>query len=326
MKKIIIPVFLTASVLISCNQSVTEKNNQNDESKKPIVENISEDSLQKGFRLLVSNCFSCHSPDLDIQKKIAPAMGTIKKHYITEGITKKDFTENLIEFIKNPVEEKTKIPDAIEKFGVMPKFEFNETDLTNIANYIYHTKLENTDWFAKHFEKEKIKYGVGLKDLPYIDMGKQFVLSTKSVLGTNLKFAIKNKGTANAVEFCQERAYPLTDSMAVALSVKIKRVSDKPRNLLNTANKSELQYILASQKSLSEKEIIKPQIQKIGEKIVGYYPIITGKFCLQCHGIPDVQINSGVLEKIDLLYPKDMATGYAENQLRGIWVVEMDEK
>jgi hypothetical protein len=48
--------------------------------------------------------------------------------------------------------------------------------------------------------------------------------------------------------------------------------------------------------------------------------------CLQCHGIPNNQILPTTLSKIKELYPTDKATGYGENELRGIWVIEMDKK
>ena len=59
--------------------------------------------------------------------------------------------------------------------------------------------------------------------------------------------------------------------------------------------------------------------------MIGYYPIITNQSCLQCHGNTKKDIKPKVLEKIDLLYPKDLAINYKNNELRGIWVIEMDK-
>ena len=53
---------------------------------------------------------------------------------------------------------------------------------------------------------------------------------------------------------------------------------------------------------------------------------MTNAMCLQCHGVPGVEINDGTLEQIQRLYPDDKAVGYSANQLRGIWVIEMDKQ
>ncbi|MBW8050891.1 MAG: DUF3365 domain-containing protein [Cytophagales bacterium] len=313
--------------LVSCNQNSTgEKTDQVNLSEEPVEVETTNEDLSKGFQLLESSCFSCHSPNVNIENKVAPSMADIKKYYVNEGVPKESFTNALIEFVSDPTEEKVKIPQAIEHFGLMPKFNLSEEQLSQIANYIYSTELETPDWYGKHYEEEKQKHKVNLEDLSYEEIGQNYAMSTKSVLGKSLKGAIKSKGTENAVEFCNERAYPLTDSMAIALNTKIKRVSDKPRNPLNAANESELKYIDVSKQILAKGRKIKSQVLEINGIMVGYYPIVTNKMCMQCHGKPNTQIQPATLEKLNSLYPKDMAKGYAENQLRGIWVVEMDKK
>ena len=171
-------------------------------------------------------------------------------------------------------------------------------------------------------KKKSSKEDIGLS---YEELGLKYAMTTKSVLGKNLLIAINTNGTENALEFCSEEAYPLTDSMAIALNVRIKRVSDKPRNSKNTTSELELEYISICKKKIENGEVVKPKIQEIENKMVGYYPIITNKMCLQCHGKPNTNIESAVLKKINQLYPQDKAIGYDVNQLRGIWVIEMDE-
>ncbi|MCF6270604.1 MAG: DUF3365 domain-containing protein [Melioribacteraceae bacterium] len=158
-----------------------------------------------------------------------------------------------------------------------------------------------------------------------IELGSNYVKATKSVLGRNLLSSLKKGGAENAISFCSEKAFTLTDSMATLQNIKIKRVSDKSRNPDNMANSSELIYIAISKNLLANNEKIKPQISEIAGKMVGYYPIITNKMCLQCHGEIDKDILPNTLAKIKTLYPQDKATGYGSNELRGIWVVEMEK-
>jgi hypothetical protein len=62
-------------------------------------------------------------------------------------------------------------------------------------------------------------------------------MKTKQELGKNLMQAIQTKGTAGALEFCNIKALPITDSMSNVLNASIKRVSDLERNPKNKANK-----------------------------------------------------------------------------------------
>ncbi|MEO1712423.1 MAG: DUF3365 domain-containing protein [Bacteroidota bacterium] len=146
---------------------------------------------------------------------------------------------------------------------------------------------------------------------------------TKAVLGKNLLHAIKTQGTEYAVAFCNTRAYPLTDSVALAMNAKIKRVSDKNRNPQNKANARQLAYIEAAKEQLALGQAITPQMYQDAGKVEAYYPILTNAMCLNCHGDPS-EMDPGTLGKIQELYPEDQAMGYEENELRGIWVVEME--
>jgi len=161
-------------------------------------------------------------------------------------------------------------------------------------------------------------------EVNYTKLGLDYAMSTKAILGKNLMSTIQAEGTEKALTFCNQRAYPLTDSMATVLNAKIKRVSDQERNPQNVANETELEFITKGKESLASGNKISPQVQEIDGKMVGYYPIITNQMCLQCHGNTESQITTATLNKINELYPNDKATGYFENQLRGIWVIEMD--
>ena len=79
-------------------------------------------------------------------------------------------------------------------------------------------------------DKENLK-----NDMLLVEQGQSFAMQTQRVLASNLISEINANGTVEAISFCSEKAYPLTDSMALALNVKLKRVSDKPRNPKNNA-------------------------------------------------------------------------------------------
>jgi len=328
-QKIYLALFLSF-LFVSCNNSKREatgsesKTTELQESQN--MAEINQDDIAEGFQLMEANCYSCHSPNASHENRAAPPMEAVKRHYIKNGTTQEEFTKDLIAFLNDPSEEKSKMKGAIKRFNVMPKMNFSEDKLTKIAAYIYNADLETPDWFEEHYKSEKGKHNQGNNELSPLEMGQKFAMQTKGVLGKNLLGAINTKGTEHAVSFCSTQAIPLTDSMAVALNAYIKRVSDKNRNPDNKANESELKYIEETKQRIANGQDPKPQLLTIADKEVGYYPIMTNQMCMQCHGQPKTEVLPATLAKINKLYPNDKATGYTLNQLRGIWVVEMDKK
>ncbi len=174
--------------------------------------------------------------------------------------------------------------------------------------------------------QEEMLDGAGTGELTLLEQGKNFAMQTQKVLAVNLINEIKTRGTEHALTFCSVKAYPLTDSMAIALNAQIKRVSDKERNPDNKANQVELAYIAKSKEILAGGGEIQPQMTEINGKMVGYYPIITNGMCMQCHGNQESEVLPATLLQLKKLYPADKAINYKINELRGIWVVEMDKK
>ena len=219
------------------------------------------------------------------------------------------------------------MPNAVRNFGLMPISGFSKEQFEAAATYLYYAELEKPDWYEKVFQKEKeelLKY-TETDTTDYLKKGRDLALSTKAVLGKNLLSAIREKGTDGALQFCSDRAITLTDSMALALDAKIKRVSDQNRNPGNSANDNELAYILQAKSEIEQEGKAKPKVFEKDSKMIGYYPILTNTMCLQCHGKPESNIKNSTLSLIHQLYPEDRATGYSENELRGIWVIEMEK-
>lgn len=161
--------------------------------------------------------------------------------------------------------------------------------------------------------------------LAYAERGLKYALSAQAVLGENLMQAIKKTGTSGALSFCNEKAYPLTDSMAVVQHASLKRVSDKPRNPANQANAEELEYIETFKQVIANQESPNPMVKDSDSKVQVYYPILTNAMCLQCHGKPNKDIETPTLTKLTILYPEDKAIGYGLNEVRGIWSVTFDK-
>ena len=296
-----------------------------------------------GKKLMEANCYVCHSPSASEDNRIAPPMIAIKKRYSMGNTSKEAFINSIQDFIKNPIEDNAKMFGAVKRFGVMPKQGFPEETIKQIADYMYEFDIEKPEWFEDHYNEEhgngggngngngrngkhKSKKTVDLEKLPYNERGLKYALSTKAVLGKNLMGKIQKEGTLAALNFCNEKAYPLTDSMAVYHKATIKRVSDKPRNSKNKASLIEEGYINIFKEGIKLNKEPEPIVVESAENVNFYYPIKTNSMCLQCHGKPSTDIKANTLAQINKLYPKDLATGYSENQVRGIWSITFNKK
>lgn len=188
---------------------------------------------------------------------------------------------------------------------------------TLISAFLYSCDAGDTN---KPVDKEAI-----ISTPNYMETGKEVAMKAQSVLAKNLVNAINTGGSGYAVEFCNTKALVLTDSMALVLHAQIKRVTDKTRNAANQANENELKYIQSVKDKMLRSEKPEPAMTEIAGKMVGYYPIVSNQLCLQCHGTKDKDIETATFQKINKLYPHDNAIGYRVNELRGIWVVEMNK-
>lgn len=316
-KKISILSIIVLASMISCMQNTKENTSSN------TLAQGGNELVIEGEKLFRSQCISCHNPDAKEGSRLAPPPFAIKKHYKKDHPELADFTKAMLDFLQEPTKEKAKLTHAVEKFNLMPKMNYKKEDLEKIAAYLYETKFEKGKGKHKHKQHYKGKNESG-SEQQFLEKGKDLALSTKKVLGKNLIGAINNKGTEGALEFCSSKAIHLTDSMANELKAKIKRVSDKNRNPNNMASSKEMAYIQEGKEKLQNGEGLQPHIFKERGKFVGYYPILTNQMCLQCHGKPNEDISENTLSKIASLYPEDKAVNYGLNELRGIWVVEME--
>lgn len=164
-------------------------------------------------------------------------------------------------------------------------------------------------------------------DSLYLAKGKMHVMALQKVLVGQLVNAISEEGTAGAVDFCQIQAIPLSDSVSQVEGVSISRVTDRPRNPDQLGSSDELEMIDGLKTQQQNGDALMPELRKKQDEITAYYPIVTNMLCMQCHGSTETQISPETLETIKKHYPDDMATGYSENEVRGLWkvIMKMDE-
>lgn len=156
----------------------------------------------------------------------------------------------------------------------------------------------------------------------YQKSGNEISKQTQAVLLQNVSNAMQQGGSLYAVEFCNLQASGLTDSLSTAYDCKISRVTGKNRNPDNGLNTKSDKEMWAYYSALQQPAILHDTLVQSRQTITWYKPILTAMpACLQCHG-PAEEITPETLKKIQTLYPGDQATGYALNELRGLWKIE----
>lgn len=142
---------------------------------------------------------------------------------------------------------------------------------------------------------------------------------TQSTLLKNVGLAIQKGGPQHAVEFCNLQASSIIDSLNQQFNCSILRITEKNRNpkaIVSGEIEKELWRIF-------KEGTLADTIISNTNKLVFYKPIKIGMpACLKCHGNTGSDINTATQEKITELYPKDLATGYALNDFRGLWKIE----
>ena len=89
--------------------------------------------------LFYGNCIACHG---ELRKPSAPHLSEVKGYYLIAYPKKEDFVANMAKWIFRPNKENAQLPEAIEKYKLMPYLSIDLDTLTKIATYIY----ENDDF------------------------------------------------------------------------------------------------------------------------------------------------------------------------------------
>ncbi len=161
-----------------------------------------------------------------------------------------------------------------------------------------------------------------------VERGQVVAQAAFKELSGNLQQAIARGGLTNAIDFCADRAIPLTLGVAQTNGVLMRRVSHRPRNPTNRASAREEALIQSYQDSINAGGIPKPVVeQSVTGTTVFHAPIVlTNPLCLNCHGDTAKDIPADVLEAIKQAYPADRATGFKLNDVRGLWRIEFPGK
>lgn len=158
--------------------------------------------------------------------------------------------------------------------------------------------------------------------------GNEITSKLMKSLKIELKAAITEGGFENAIDVCNIKALPITESISDN-NIQIKRITYKTRNPENEPNDIEKSALDHFQNLLDkDEELPDHYVQKVTQKdVVQYYyykPLMIQNVCLGCHGDPE-NMDTKLLSQISKLYPEDKALGYKEGDFRGLISVIIPE-
>ncbi|GAB4153947.1 MAG: DUF3365 domain-containing protein [Planctomycetota bacterium] len=127
--------------------------------------------------------------------------------------------------------------------------------------------------------------------------------------------AVLSGGPARAISVCSESARSIAESVSRRSGLRIGRTSNRLRNRDNAPPAWAKDAIARSPQA---------EVLRAGPRgeLCALFPIRIQAPCLACHG-PRQGIDGAVRSALARLYPDDRATGYALNDLRGWFWVEV---
>ncbi len=156
----------------------------------------------------------------------------------------------------------------------------------------------------------------------YKRLGMKVSMNTFTTLSQTLSKAIGEGGIGNAIQYCNLAALPMVDSLSQINNAEIRRASMKPRNPKDAPTPEERKILERYHKIAAEGESPEPVVQREGDKIAYYSPIVIKPLCLNCHGQVGTEVSDEDYAQIQALYPEDKAIGYKLGDLRGIWSIK----
>lgn len=119
------------------------------DEKESIIESPSNEVISA----LMVSCYVCHNPSVKYAKDvIAPPLVMVKHIYKMRYPEEELFVEKITDFVMYPTNLKAIMQGAVMKFGVMPDMPLDETQVRQIAAYIYKNEVIEPNWFPEEFE------------------------------------------------------------------------------------------------------------------------------------------------------------------------------
>ncbi len=156
----------------------------------------------------------------------------------------------------------------------------------------------------------------------YQTEGEKIATQAMQALGKELMSALNDSGVVGAIQYCNVKALPLTDSISQATGTTIRRTTLQYRNISNQPDSLENAILNAYTQKQKNGDPLEPMTLRTANGDVLYAaPIMVNMLCLKCHGTVGEDVQPENYAQIKELYPYDKAIAYKAGDLRGIWSI-----
>ncbi|MFW2403229.1 MAG: Tll0287-like domain-containing protein [Gammaproteobacteria bacterium] len=162
----------------------------------------------------------------------------------------------------------------------------------------------------------------GAGDMTDRDLAIEAVASFGGELKQALTDAMSSSGPVAAIDVCRLQAPAIAARISERTGLRVARTSARTRNSGNAASDWQIAVLDGWQAQRAQGEDLR-MADYFEQRPDGGFrymkPILTQPLCLTCHG---AALSPGVEAALAESYPADRATGYAEGDIRGAFVVE----
>ncbi len=156
---------------------------------------------------------------------------------------------------------------------------------------------------------------------PRVERAQQAAAELGSRLKSRLVETLAAEGPVAAIRVCSDEAPQIARQVSAQTGRTVSRTSLRVRNPDNTPDARERAVLELWQKRVEDgtpPAALEAFVSDAGDDFLWMKPIVVAAPCLMCHGrsIPD-NVAAAIADR----YPQDRATGYAEGDLRGAFVV-----
>ena len=111
------------------------------------------DLVAAGEAVYLQVCFACHYATEMDPLVAAPPIFAVKHHY-ADFSDREGFVAAISGYVLAPSEAASRMPEARDRFGLMPAQEITEAEARAVAEYLYATDFALPDWYITLYQEE----------------------------------------------------------------------------------------------------------------------------------------------------------------------------
>jgi cytochrome c553 len=103
--------------------------------------------IKRGMQLMQTHCNTCHAVNGRTHDQLlAPPLWGVRKQYLNKYPQPEAFVAGMLDYISEPTHEASLLPQAVERFGLMPMLPLPDELLRPILWAIYAGHVDRPGW------------------------------------------------------------------------------------------------------------------------------------------------------------------------------------